>query len=319
MNLSASDAVAAVVVTYRSAAWIERCLDTLLIQPEVTSVWVVDNASDDHTVDLVRSRYPHVQVISNRCNIGFAAANNQALEKISEPYVLLLNPDAFLEPESVGAMLEVFRADEHMAVVGPRIIRNGMIEASLSMAPTASASWLFLLSGMRNYSTGGFSGKPVAGFPWEDGAQGEHLRGSCMLVKKTAIEDAGPLDERFFLYFEETEWCLRMRRSGWNIAITPKAIAHHEGRASVKTQSSLPSLEFMRSAILFWRIHYSPLIATGLRATLWLMSAIKYILLTCSGSAADRRGWLKKVMGLALTPYRLPIEYDAARRPGLWD
>ena len=311
------DKVAVIVVTYRSESWIRQCLDSVFEQEHVGSVYVVDNASDDQTIHIVQSEYPQVHVISNVDNVGFAAANNQALKLIAEDYALLLNPDAFLEQESLTSLLATF--DEGVGMVGPRIIRDKQIEASICEPPSAWASWLFLLSGMRNFETGGFSGKPVPGYPWNEGAQGAHIRGSCMMVSKAAIADVGLLDERFFLYFEETEWCLRLFQKGWKIKIQPKAIAHHIGRASMKTASSLPSLEFMRGAILFWSTQYNGLTVFILRMTLFFMAAVKRFLLFALMRDADKRAWLGDVMKLAMNPYTLPIIYPKAKRPSYWD
>jgi len=317
MNSSVAKKVAAVVVTYRSEVWIEKCLDSLILQPEITKIWVVDNASDDNTAGLVKAHYPNVHLISNSNNIGFAAANNQALEKISETYVLLLNPDAFLEEGALGHMLAAME-DEKVSAVGPRIFRGGEIEPSLNLSPRALEALLFLFSGMRAFKTGGFSGQPAPGFPWNQGAEGDHLRGSCILVRQAIIETVGLMDERFFLYFEETEWCLRMRSSGWNIRITSDAVAHHVGKASVRTTSALPSLEYMRGAVLFWGMVFGSVVSRGLRAVLWSMALVKYLLLIFSKQAVERRVWLKKVMGLAINPYSMPIEYEHSLRPSLW-
>lgn len=315
---ASAESVAAVVVTYRSEAWIAACLDSIRQQPEVSTIWVVDNASDDATVELVRDRYPDVRLICNDDNPGFAVANNQALRQIGEPYVLLLNPDAALEAGALAAMLVRMRGDPELAVVGPRIMRNGRIEDSLGLAATPMQSMRFLFSGMRDHESGGFSGVAVPGYPWNDGAEGDHVRGSCMLVRRTAIDDVGPLDENFFLYFEETEWCLRMRDRGWRIGIVPLAVARHAGKASIRTQTQLPSLEYMRSAILFWHKRFDSSACVMLRSTLWLMAAFKRLLLTLSGRGIERRAWLRKVMLLAADPYAMPIEYAGARRPSGW-
>ena len=310
--------VAVVIVTYRSGKWIKTCLDSVITQGMVSSIWVVDNASDDDTVAIVRDNYPDVHVIANDDNKGFAAANNQALSVIEEKFILLLNPDAFLEACAVKYMVQGFEGN-HVGIVAPRIIRDEMIEESICGRPSAWASCLFMFTGMRNFKMGGFSGKPISGYPWDDGVKGEHVRGSCLMVAKGAVEDAGLLDEVFFLYFEETEWCLRLRNHGWAIKLVPNAIAHHAGRASVKTESALPSLEFIRGAIIFWQIYYSRWIAFILRMVLFSMAAAKFLVLRvlCRGQA--KQGWLKDVMKLALNPFKLPIIYPKATRPAQWD
>jgi len=229
-----------------------------------------------------------------------------------------LNPDAWLEPQAVWMMLEVLESDSKIAVVGPCIDRQGEREPSLLMAPKAFSAWLFLLSGMRAFTTGGFAGKSAKGFPWLTITYGDHVRGSCMLVRQHAIVDAGLLDESFFLYFEETEWCLRFRDKGWRVVLEPNALAHHIGKASVKTQESLPSLEFMRSAVLFWKKIYIWPVQLVLRATLFLMANLKWLLLLPISSAGNQRHWLRAVSGLAINPFKMSMVYDRARRPLSW-
>jgi len=308
---------AAVVVTFRSRPLIDRCLESLQ-QAGVGEVWVVDNASDDGTADHVASSYPKVHLIRSEQNLGFAAANNLALRRIHSDAVLLLNPDAWLAPGALETMLQVLDSDTGIGVVGPRIERQGMSEPSLLAAPRAVCAWLFLLSGMRAFTTGGFAGRPVAGYPWQSLTDGDHVRGSCMLLRRQALEDAGLLDDAFFLYFEETEWCLRLRRHGWRVVIAPAALVHHVGKASVGTQESLPSLEFMRSAVIFWQKLYGRPVQIGLRITLMLMAVVKWLLLLPMPANGERRRWLLAVAGLAMHPYARPVVFDYARRPPVW-
>ncbi|MFQ5582323.1 MAG: glycosyltransferase family 2 protein [Mariprofundaceae bacterium] len=310
--------VSAVIVTYRSRLHIGRCVHSL-IDEGILEIWVVDNASDDDTASYVSEHFPEAHLIQNSENIGFAAANNQALQRIATPFVLLINPDAWLEKGSLRHMLTEIEQHDDVAVVGPRMIRDEQIEPSLLYAPRIRDVWFFLLSGMRAFGSGGFSGRMADGYPWDAGGEGNHVRGSCMLVRMQAVREAGFLDESFFLYFEETEWCLRMHRHGWRIMLNAHAIAHHIGKASVRTHGTLPSLEYMRSAILFWHKVYPAPAAWLLRTTLLLMAVTKWLILgVLDRKDTDRRRWLGDVVRLSMDPYRLPIVYSHARRPRSW-
>lgn len=309
--------VGAVVVTYRSRNHVDRCLNSLL-DNGVECIWVVDNASDDGTADHVARHFPQVRLIRNAMNLGFAAANNQALVRMDTPFSLLINPDAWLEPGAVQGMLGCMRSHPDVAVVGPRIIRSGEVEPSLLMAPNFLSSLLFLASGMRAYGTGGFAGRAAPGYPWHGGGEGDHVRGSCMMVRMQAVQDAGFLDEQFFLYFEETEWCLRLRRHGWRVRLAPKSVAHHVGKASVRTEEHLPSIEFMRSAILFWGCIFGHWRALVLRAALMLMAGGKWLALALIRRSPAKRRWLFDVMRLSRNPYALSIPYPGAKRPECW-
>jgi len=309
--------VSAIVVTYRSRLYIDQCL-TSLTNEGVRHIWVVDNASDDNTADYVADHYPDVHLIRNTANVGFAAANNQALRQTTTTFVLLLNPDAWLEPGAVHNMLKCMADDVTTGAVGPRIMRGEMVEPSLLDDPTFPRALMFILSGMRAYETGGFSGRISPGCPWDNGGEGDHVRGSCMLVRTQAVKDAGLLDERFFLYFEETEWCLRMRLAGWQVRVTPVAVANHIGKASVLTEEQLPSVEYMRSAVLFWQKHYGPLRSDILRMALLAMATMKCLALMVWHRSPDKQVWLRNVMRLARDPFIVPIPYPGARRPSCW-
>ncbi|MDX8381713.1 MAG: glycosyltransferase family 2 protein [Ghiorsea sp.] len=309
--------IAAVVVTFRSKLLIDQCLKSV-VDEGVSEIWVVDNASDDGTADYVQANYPNVYLIQNEENLGFSAANNQALRQTKARKILLLNPDAWLAPQALTEMISVMESDKEIAVVGPSIERQGNLEPSLLLKPNFYDSWHFLLSGMRAESTGGFAGKEAKGFPWQSVTDGDHVRGSCMLVRNIAVEQVGLLDELFFLYFEETEWCLRFRNQGWRVVIAPSAKAFHIGKASVKTQDSLPSLEFIRSAILFWGKTRSFPAQFVLRATLIVMAVVKCLLMLPFPNTKPRRSWLLDIAKLGINPFNLPIVYDKARSPILW-
>lgn len=311
--------IAAIVVTFRSQKLIDRCLQSLIAEGvPSTNIWLVDNASDDGTVNHVRENYGQVNIIHNHENLGFAAANNQALCHMTAKYVLLLNPDAWLNAEALERMVAVMEQDERIAIVGPSIVRQKQVEQSLLMRPRFWEAWFFLLSGMRAFETGGFSGKAAQGFPWQDVTDGDHVRGACMLVRQEAVTDVGLMDETFFLYFEETEWCLRFRQHGWRVVIAPQATAYHIGKASVRTQERLPSLEFMRSAILFWKKTLAWPAQVSLRVTLFFMVMVKWSLLLPVKSAKGQREWLWRVASLTVNPFGLPIVYNKARRPSSW-
>ncbi|GMR00099.1 MAG: glycosyltransferase family 2 protein [Zetaproteobacteria bacterium] len=309
--------ISAIVVTYRSRSHIDRCLKSL-VDNHVREIWVVDNASDDGTAAYVAGHYPEIHLIRNEWNVGFAAANNQALVQISTPLVLLLNPDAWLEKGAALAMCAAMDACPDVGVVAPRIIRNNTIEPSLLRAPTVSGSLVFILAGMRIYGTGGFSGRAAAGYPWHKGGEGDHVRGACMLVRMCAVEQAGKLDERFFLYFEETEWCLRLRRYDWRVLLSPEAVAHHIGKASVRTHDRLPSMEYMRGAIFLWHTYFSTSNVWLLRFALFLMAFSKRLILVLLRRRPEQRDWLGQVIRLTRNPYSVPIGYPRARRPSCW-
>ncbi|RME85185.1 MAG: glycosyltransferase family 2 protein, partial [Zetaproteobacteria bacterium] len=212
------------VVSFRSRADLPEVLAPFRGRYPIV---VVDNASDDGTDAWLRAQ-SDVESVLLPANLGFAAAVNLGIDRLKRwPYALVVNPDARIDEASAQRLARFLDTHSDVAAVGPRITRPEGEEPSLLMRPTPWRTALFLLSGMRWYGIGGMSGAPASGFPWRKARCGDHLRGSCLMIRMRAWEDVGPMDERFFLYFEETDWCLRARARGWRICIEPDAHAFH--------------------------------------------------------------------------------------------
>jgi len=221
--------VSAVVVTYDALPWIERCLASVAGCETV----VVDNGSSDGTVELVRERFPDVRLIEQG-NKGLAAGWNAGMRAASGRYFLILNADAWAVGDAV-AHLAAF-ADEHpeAAVVGPRLSNpDGSLQRSVRGFPTLwrlATEYLFLRklaprsSALNAFYAGGFDHDTVR--------EAEFVMGACMLVRREAVDAVGPLDEDFFLFSEEVDWCYRFRAAGWKVLFFPGAEFVHVGGAA---------------------------------------------------------------------------------------
>jgi GT2 family glycosyltransferase len=218
-----------VVVTYNALPWIEQCLESIAGVDTI----VVDNGSEDDTVDFIGRRFPGVRVVEQE-NRGLAAGWNVGVAATDGRYVLLLNSDAWLH-EGAAAALVGF-ADEHpeAAVVGPRL-RNtdGSLQRSVRGFPTLwrlATEYFFLRKfAPRSRALNAFYGN---GFDYRGVHESESLMGACLLVRRAAIDAVGPADEDYFLFSEETDWCYRFRRAGWQVLFVPWAEATHVGGAS---------------------------------------------------------------------------------------
>jgi N-acetylglucosaminyl-diphospho-decaprenol L-rhamnosyltransferase len=223
--------VQAVVVAYNSARTLGGCVAPLAALDWV-DVTVVDNASPDDSaavvgqlaLDLIRA--PDNRGFSAGCNIGIAAGCSE--------YVLLLNPDARLEEQDLATLVAVLDREAGVAIVAPRILEDdGTPALSLARFPRRRSTFaqaLFLHRLWPNASwTDEFIRDPavyaIAGSP-------EWVSGACMLVRRSALEEIGPMDEGFFLYCEDTDVCARVRAAGWDIRYEPDAVVRHEGGAS---------------------------------------------------------------------------------------
>jgi N-acetylglucosaminyl-diphospho-decaprenol L-rhamnosyltransferase len=218
-----------VVVTYNSAAWIERCLESVRGLETI----VVDNGSTDGTVALVRERFPAVRLLEQE-NAGMGGGNNAGMRIASGRYFLLLNSDAWVVGDAV-AQLVAF-ADEHpeAAVVGPRLLNpDGSLQRSARAFPTLwrlATEYLFLRKlaprsrTLNRFYEGGFDHDVVREVDW--------LFGACLLVRRDAADEVGLFDEDFFMFSEETDWCYRFRQAGWKVYFFPGAEVVHVGGGS---------------------------------------------------------------------------------------
>jgi GT2 family glycosyltransferase len=217
----------AIVVTYRSAAHVGACLEALsaAVGPLEVELVVVDNASGDPTPELVRQASPGACLIVNETNRGFAAAVNQASRAARGRYLLLLNPDARPLSGCVSRLVAELDAVPQAALAGPRLLDpGGTPQPSAWPAPglLSLAYDAFLLNNLMPRSR--LRLVTPAG---EDPVDVECLSGACLLVRRSAFEALGGLDERFFIYYEDTDLGLRARAAGYRVRFVPSARAVH--------------------------------------------------------------------------------------------
>jgi GT2 family glycosyltransferase len=221
--------VAAVVVTLDALPWVERALQSV----SGTEAVVVDHGSRDGTVELVRARFPTVTIVEQP-NLGLAAGWNRGLAESASDYVVVLNADAWLVGNALARLVACAEERRDAAVLAPRL-RNldGSLQRSVRGFPTlwrVATEYLFLRklapwSGALNaYYGGGFGHDELREVDW--------VMGACFLVRRAAVDDVGPLDESFFLFSEETDWCYRFARAGWRTLFVPGAECVHVGGAS---------------------------------------------------------------------------------------
>ncbi len=219
--------VAAVVVTYDAMPWLESCLRSLA---EVECV-VVDHGSSDGSVEAARAA--GAKVVEQE-NLGLAAGWNRGLRETDSRYVLILNADAWLVGDALERLVAFADAHPRAAVVGPRL-RNpdGTLQRSVRGFPTLwrlATEYLFLRKlAPHSQALNAFY---AGGFDHESVTEAEFVMGAAMLVRREAIAEVGPLDESFFLFSEEVDWCYRFEQAGWKVLFTPEAEVVHVGGAS---------------------------------------------------------------------------------------
>ncbi|HUH15706.1 MAG TPA: glycosyltransferase family 2 protein [Gaiellaceae bacterium] len=221
--------VSAVVVTHNALPWVERCLESVRGEETV----VVDNGSTDGTADVVRELFPEVTVVEQE-NRGLAAGWNAGMAAVSGRYFLILNADAWLTEGSLERLVAFADAHPEAAIVGPRLLNpDGTLQRSVRGFPTLwrlATEYLFLRRlAPRTRVLNAFYG---GGFGHDEVREADFVMGACMLVRRAAVEQVGPLDEAFFLFSEETDWAYRFRAAGWTVLFFPGAECVHVGGAS---------------------------------------------------------------------------------------
>jgi N-acetylglucosaminyl-diphospho-decaprenol L-rhamnosyltransferase len=223
------DRLAVVVVTYNALPHIEECLASV----DDWETVVVDHGSTDTTVAFVRERFPDVRVVEQE-NLGLGAGWNRGIAETMAPFVLILNADAWAVDDGVEKLLAFAESRPDAAVVGPKLLNtDGSLQRSVRGFPTLwrlSTEYFFLRKlAPRTQALNGFY---AGGFDHDHVVEAEFVMGSVMLVRREAIELVGPLDEDFFLFSEETDWCYRFEQAGWKVLFFPGAEFVHVGGAS---------------------------------------------------------------------------------------
>ncbi|MFN2471662.1 MAG: glycosyltransferase family 2 protein [Gaiellaceae bacterium] len=216
--------VSVIVVTFNALPHIERCLASVRGHETI----VVDHGSADGTLELVRERFPEIRVVEQE-NRGLAAGWNRGMREASGRWFLILNADAWLAGEALQRLVEFAERRPRAAVVGPRLrYPDGRLQRSVRGFPTVwrlATEYLFLRKlAPRSRALNAFYGD---GFDHDKTGEAEFLMGACLLVRGEAVDEVGPLDEGFFLFSEETDWCYRFRQAGWETWFCPDAEAYH--------------------------------------------------------------------------------------------
>lgn len=217
-----------ITVNYNAGPLLTECVRRVAASTVPVEIVVVDNASSDDSLALLRAAaIPNLRIVANAGNLGFARANNAALRDCPGDYVLLLNPDCLVEPDTIGKVAAAL-AHEPGAGMAGCLIRNpdgSEQNGCRRLTPTPGRALRSLFGG---------AALSLAGQPLPAGPQPvEAISGAFMLVRRAALEEVGLLDEGYFMHCEDLDWCLRFRQAGWSILFVPSvAVTHVKGVCS---------------------------------------------------------------------------------------
>jgi N-acetylglucosaminyl-diphospho-decaprenol L-rhamnosyltransferase len=279
---AAMTSIGVVIVSFNTCELLRGCLESLRGCALPLRVVVVENGSRDGSAAMVRACFPEAELIALEHNIGFAAGTNAGIQglgigdreqgaqesPIPSPqspaldYILLLNPDTVVHPGAIEALAAFLDAHPRVGAVGPRLLNiDGSVQPAAFRFPTLAMTLLDLfppgqvLPG-RLYGSwwhGRYPHELCADTPFPI----DHPLGACILARRAVVEQVGLLDERFFMYAEEVDWCYRVREAGWAIWQEPRARVNHVGGAATSQFRSRMLIALHDSRLRFFRKHYS--------------------------------------------------------------
>ncbi len=257
-----------VIVNYNTRDLLRACLHTVYAsQGDFTfEVCVVDNGSTDGSGEMLEAEFPQVRRILNPDNRGYPAANNQGLRLVGFPdgadaprFALLLNPDTELPPDALAKMVAFLDAHPEVGVVGPKLVRQ---DGSLDLAcrrsfPSPEVSF-YRFSGLARLfpRSRRFGRYNLTYLDPDERVEVDAVVGAFMMVRREAIAQVGLLDEGFFMYGEDLDWCYRIKAAGWKVYYNPEVTVLHIKRAA-STRNPRAQVEFWRAMEYFYRKHYA--------------------------------------------------------------
>ena len=251
--------VSIIIVSWNAKAYLKECLESLMEQApaDAWEVIVVDNNSADGSPEMAAREFPRTKVIRTGANLGFARGNNIGVRASSGRYLCFINSDVHVMPGCVEKLVAFMEEHPSVGMAGPQILnKDRTVQPSCRTFPTllGSVGQAFALDAIlpaRIASDGFFSCD--ARIPYHEV---EVLSGCFWIVRRAALDEVGLLDETFFMYSEDIDWCKRFWKHGWKIAHCTQAQAIHYGAASSSNAPIRFFLEMQKARLLYWRKHY---------------------------------------------------------------
>lgn len=262
--------VSVIVLSYNTRDLTLRCLGQFAADA-VAAGWqviVVDNGSQDGTTSAVAQEFPHVEIVRSEYNRGFAAGNNLGLARAQGEAVILMNSDVLAAFSTLAALSGYLEQHPEVGALSPRLLTSEGAPQAFAFGSDPTLSYL-LQRGARRL---------LGRLPLHDWAvavplEVDWVSGACMCVRRATMEQVGVLDDTFFLYFEDNDWCLRMRRGGWKVMYVPTfAVVHLGGRSEPERRTA--NRYYRDSLRYFYRKHYSPAANVLMAGALWLYNAL---------------------------------------------
>jgi len=273
-----------IIVSWNACGYLRDCLRSVQSTGDsvVKDVIVVDNGSTDGSQAMVAKEFPTVTLVQSENNLGFAKANNLGLKYSTGKFVALINSDVIVHGECFMELLAYLAAHADVGLIGPNVCGpDGQLQRTCRQFPTLWNTFCrsFALDTLLpKWKL--FSGKEMRHWNHQNLAEVEVISGCFWVARKAAITDVGNLDERFFFYAEDVDWCKRFRDAGWNVVFVPTATATHFGGASSANAPLFFSIELLRANLSYWRKHHSDVGQAGFYLLSVLHHGIRLLLLS---------------------------------------
>ena len=259
-----------IIVNWNQREMLKECLHSVFekTNPNTDEVFVVDNGSEDGSADCVSEHFPTVRLIRNAENRGFAAANNQAITLARGRHILLLNNDTLVHGDVLERSCEYLDKNREVAAMGCRVLNaDGSLQITCSQFPTFINLFL-LTSGLWKLDKPKWLGKYQMKHWQRDSVRDvDTVSGCYLMVRRSVIEQLGMLDEQFFFFGEETDWCRRFREAGWKVRFAPVGEITHFGSVSARHHNHARDVMLTRAMVKLHRKHSGQVAA----ASIWTL------------------------------------------------
>ncbi len=251
------------IVSYHARDLLRDCLRSIYGTVDSLSfeIIVVDNYSGDGAPEMLRDEFPDVRLLTNDENTGFTRPYNQAMRLTQGRYVVIINPDTLVLPNAIAELAGFLDSHPGVGIVGPKVLnRDGTLQKQCRRSEARPWDAICYFSGLSRLFPHDkrFAGYLMTYLSEDQTHEAEAISGSCMLIRRQVIDQIGYLDENFFAYQEDTDYCRRARLAGWKIFYDPSAqIIHYGGEGGSKVQPFRSIIEWHRSYYLYYRKHFA--------------------------------------------------------------
>ncbi len=277
--------ISIIIVSFNSSQFISECLSSLLNQSsDVREITVIDNASGDNTVELIRNNFPQIKLIENFKNLGFAKALNSHLNHTDVRYILVLNPDILIPANCLNKLIKYMDENLEVGVLSPKLIRpDGSLDWACRRSFPSPSDIIYRYTNLdRIFSKSSlFSKYSLSYLDQNNITEVDGIAGAFMLIRANALPDVGAFDERFFMYFEDLDWCYRLKKCGWKVLYYPLQEVIHYKRGSSVTNESLMIREFYYSLFKLYDKYYGSSSNEFKRFSMWMFLMIRMLISLC--------------------------------------